>query len=364
VTIVEFADFECPFCTRAEDTLKQVEARYGDKVRLVWKHLPLPFHKHATPAAELAAEALKQKGEPGFWRVHDLLLAQKGHFADADLEAVAKTAGLDAAKAMLHLASHANAATIDQDMDLAEDVTASGTPTFFVNGQKLVGALPLAAFTAVVDEQLRVAEAAIAHGTPASAVYEALQAGAKLAPLDTAAVPAPTPASPSRGDANAKVVVQIWSDLECPYCKRVEPTLAELEAAFPGKLRIVWHNHPLPFHSHAMAAAEAVMEAFAQKGAAGFWKMHDLVLENQGGAGQSRAALEQYAATVGLDLVRFRAALDGGVHRAAILADAKVGLDAGLDVTPGFVINGYRISGAQPTSRFKKVIRRALAEAK
>ncbi len=105
------------------------------------------------------------------------------------------------------------------------------------------------------------------------------------------------------------------------------------------------------------------MEAFAQKGAPGFWKMHDLILENQGG-GLDRAGLEQYAATIGLDLPRFRAALDGGVHRAAIEADLKLGMAAGLDATPGFVINGYRVSGAQPLGRFKKVVRRALAEAK
>jgi protein-disulfide isomerase len=113
-----------------------------------------------------------------------------------------------------------------------------------------------------------------------------------------------------------------------------------------------------------MDAAEATLEAFAQKGAAGFWKMHDLILDNQGGAGQGRAALEQYAATVGLDLPRFRAALDGSRHRAAIESDTRIAVAAGLGATPGFVINGYRVSGAQPLSRFKKVVRRALAEAK
>jgi protein-disulfide isomerase len=366
VTVVEFADFECPFCVRAEDTLREVLARYGDKVRVVWKNTPLPFHDHAGPAAELVLEGLAQKGEAGFWKVHDLLLQAKGHLDDADLEAVARAAGLDAARAMASVKQRAHRAAIAADLDLAEDVDATGTPTFFVNGRKLVGALPLEVFEATVKEQLAVAQAAVEHGTAPGAVYDTLQVGAQLAPLDldTVAVPAPTPANPSRGAANAKVVVQLWSDLECPFCKRVEPTLVELEAMFPGKLRVVWHNLPLASHPHALPAAEAAMEAFAQKGAAGFWKMHDLLIANQGGAGQDRDALERYATTVGLDVARFRLALDRGVHRAEILADAKAGADAGLFATPGFVINGYRLSGALPIGAFRRVVRRAIAEAK
>jgi protein-disulfide isomerase len=366
VTVVEFADFECPFCTRAEETLHEVLARNGDKVRVVWKNLPLPFHDHAAPAAELALEGLAQKGEAGFWKVHDLLLQAKGHLGDPDLEAVARAAGLDVARAMGSVKQRAHRAAIAADMDLAEDVDATGTPTFFVNGRKLVGAQPLDVFQAAVDEQLAVAQAAVERGIALGAVYDALQVGAQLAPLDvdTVTARAPTAANPSRGAANAKVVVQLWSDLECPFCQRVEPTVAELEALFSGKLRVVWHNLPLSSHPHALPAAEAAMEAFAQKGAPAFWKMHDLLLANQGGAGQEREALERYATTVGLDLARFRAALDRGVHRAEILADAKVGADAGLVATPGFVINGYRMTGALPLGAFKRVVRRAIAEAK
>jgi protein-disulfide isomerase len=363
VTIVEFADFECPYCARAEGTLAKVAERYPEQVRFVWKNLPLPFHKHAEPAAELAAEAFAEKGAAGFWKAHDLLLAQNGKIEDTDLTAIAKAAGLEPVQALAQVAQHRHRAAIDEDGELADDVDAGGTPTFFVNGRKLIGAQPFAAFQALIDQQIALADAALARGVAPAALYEALQANAKATPLDTATVPAPGPASPSRGPAGAKVVVQIWSDFECPFCKRVEPTLAQLEAAFPGQIRIVWHHHPLPFHPHALAAAEAAAEAFAQRGAAAFWRMHDLILENQGGDGQERRALERYAGEVGLDLPRFRAALDAGKHRAAILADGKIGEDAGLAGTPGFMINGYRVSGAQPLVRFKKVVRRALAEA-
>ena len=73
VTIVEFSDFQCPFCSRAEPTLAEVVKTYGDKVRLVWKHEPLPFHNRAEPAAEFTMEARAQKNDKGFWAAHDLL---------------------------------------------------------------------------------------------------------------------------------------------------------------------------------------------------------------------------------------------------------------------------------------------------
>jgi protein-disulfide isomerase len=365
VTIVEFGDFQCPFCSRAESTVRILREQYGEKIRVVWKNEPLPFHKYAEPSAELALEARAQRGDVAFWRVHDLLLALGGRIADDDLTAAAKEAGLKEDVAAHAVASRKHAQAIDDDTDLSDDVGGSGTPAFFINGRKLVGAQPLDRFQALIDEQIGVAEAALAHGAPRDKLYDELQRSAAPAPApDTTLVPAPTAKSPTRGPADARVVIQIWSDFECPFCLRVEPTLAALDAAFPGKIRVVWHNHPLPFHPHAELAAEAGMEAYAQKGAAGFWQMHDLILEHQGDAGQARPALEQYAGTVGLDVPRFRAALDAGTHRAAVLSDVQIADGAGLSATPGFVINGYRLLGAQPLARFKKIVRRALAEAK
>ena len=364
VTIVEFADFQCPYCFRAEETLQQVRAKYGDKVRVVWKNEPLPFHKWAEPAAELALEARAQKGEAGFWAAHALLLAQRSTFRDGDLESIAKAVGLDVDATMLHVGKHRHQQAIDDDADLADDLDATGTPTFFVNGRKLVGAQPLDAFVSVIDEQLAATQALLGRGVPPAKLYETLQKSAVGPVLERVSVPPPSPTAPSRGPRDARVVVQMWSDFQCPFCKRVEPTLAELDAVFPGKLRFVWHNHPLASHPLAEPAAEAAMEAHAQKGDAGFWRMHDLLLQSPGSGGLERPALEQYASSIGLDLGRFRAALDGSVHHAGIEADARAAVAAGLPGTPGFAINGYKVSGAQPLTKLKKVVRRALAEAR
>jgi protein-disulfide isomerase len=334
---------------------------------VVFKHNPLPFHPYAEPAAELSLEARAQKGDAGFWKVTDLLWAQNGKLAAQDLEAVATAAGLNVAQVTKAIQTHKYKAKIDEDQDLADDVQASGTPHFFVNGQRLVGAQAIEKFRAVIDAQLALAKAELKKGTPEGKVYDALQKDAKSAlPPEKKAIALPTKDNPSKGPANAKVTVQIFADFQCPFCKRVNASLAELDAAYPGKIRFVWRNLPLPMHKNAVPAAELAMEAFAQKGSAGFWKIHDLMFENLGQDPDALepASLERYAATVGLDPTKVSASFAGHTHKAAIDADADLAEKAGIHGTPSFVINGYYLSGAQPVGRFKKLVDRALKEAK
>ena len=120
---------------------------------------------------------------------------------------------------------------------------------------------------------------------------------------------------------------------------------------------------PLAFHQFAALAAEAAEEAFEQKGNAGFWRYHDELFEAQGEAdGLARPNLEQIAQKVGLDLPRFRAALDSRKHEAKVAADADAASKAGITGTPSFVINGYFVQGAVGPVVFKRLIRRSLAE--
>jgi protein-disulfide isomerase len=365
VTLVMFGDFECPFCGRVTPTLDRLAAHHGDKLRFVWKNSPLTFHKRAEPAAELALEARAQKGDAAFWEAHKLLLADPKALDDAGLEGVAATMKLDVAAVKRAIASHKHAAKIEADMDLSEDLGVTGTPTFFVNGRKLVGAQPASRFEAVIGEEMAKAEALVAKGTPAAKVYETRQMQAEQPPIaPRLTVPPPGKDSPSKGAAGGRVVVQMFADFECPFCARGAETMSALIKAFPGSVRVVWRNLPLPMHGEAQLAAEAAMEAFAQKGATGFWKMHDLLLSDTTASNLDRPALERHAASLGLDARRFAAALDAGTHRAAVEADAKVAASAGIRGTPGFVVNGYFVSGAQPLAKFKKLVRRALSEAK
>ncbi|MCS6898861.1 MAG: thioredoxin domain-containing protein [Polyangiaceae bacterium] len=372
VTIVLFSDFQCPFCKRVEDTLKEVKKAYGDKVRFVWKDQPLPFHPRAKPAAVLAREAMAQKGPKAFWEAHDKLFASAPKLEDADLENLAKELGLDVAKFKDALAKDKYKDVIEADQNLADDMNASGTPHFFINGIRLVGAQPLEKFKEVIDEQIKKAEAIKAKGVPANKVYdEIMKEGKEPPPPEMKKVPAPGPDQPFKGGKDAKVVIQEFSDFQCPFCSRVEPTVKQVLETYGNKVKIVWRHKPLPFHKEAPLASEASIEAFKQKGPDAFWKYHDILFEKQKEPNALlRPALESYAEQIGLDMVKFKKALDTNVHKPLVDADSKVADDAGISGTPAFIITvnnkpeGYFISGAQPFPKFKKIIDRALKEAK
>jgi len=366
VTMVVFSDFQCPFCKRVEDTLKQVADAYGNDVRFVWKDNPLPFHPRAKPSATLARYAYKQKGDKGFWEAHDALFASNPKLEDEDLKGIAEKIGLNWDDVKKAIDSNKFGDRFDSSVDLASDLQARGTPHFFINGVRLSGAQPLDAFKKAIDEQLGKAKALVAKGTPRAKVYdEIMKEGKGPPPPEKKDVPAPDASSAVKGGSNAKVVIQEFSDFQCPFCKRVEPTVQAIEKEYGNKIKIVWRHMPLPFHKNAPQAAEAAQEAFAQKGSAAFWTFHDKVFNAEGAdeARTDRANLEKIAQEMGLDMDKFKAAIDNNKHKAKIDADAEAGNKAGINGTPAFVINGYYISGAQPESAFKKLINRALKEA-
>jgi protein-disulfide isomerase len=362
VTVLVFSDFQCPYCKRVEPTMAKIKETYGDKVRMVWKHEPLPFHPRAIPAAQLALEARAQKGDKGFWEAHDKLFESQPKLEDADLEKVAADMKLDVKKVQDAMKTNKYKKEIDADMELADDVQASGTPHFFVNGRRLVGAQPFEKFQKIIDEEVKKFEDNKGK-VAAKDWYDHLIKDGKGSPEPEKKAAGPAPAGNAwKGADKAKVVIQQWSDFQCPFCSRVEVTVKEVEKNYGDKVKIVWRDKPLPMHPDAPGAAEAGREALKQKGPGAFWKMHEKMFANQ--QKLKREDLDGYAKEIGLDMDKFKAAMDNHTHKAAIDADDKAGTDIGISGTPAFVINGYYISGAQPYPKFKKLIDRALAEAK
>ncbi|HKO52074.1 MAG TPA: thioredoxin domain-containing protein [Polyangiaceae bacterium] len=358
VTIVEFFDYQCSYCRRAEATMKELMARYPKDVRVVLRQNPLPFHPRALPAANLALEARAQKGDAGFLEANRRLF--EGKLEESDLLALGKELKLDEKRLQKALANNTHAAEIEADMDLASDFKASGTPHFFINGLRMSGAQPLSNFVTVVESQLKVANALVAAGTPRAAVYDEIMKHAQDpdAP-ERKEIPAPTADNPSRGPLNAPILIHEFADFQCPYCQKIEKTLLELEKAYPNKLRFVWHDYPLSFHEHARPAAIVAREARAQKGDAGFWKIHDLLFSSDSPLNEE--TLTRQAAAMKLDQVRLKAAQSDGRFDSVLAKDKALADDAGIRGTPAFVINGYYLSGAQPLKAFKRVIRYALA---
>jgi protein-disulfide isomerase len=152
VTIVEFSDFQCPFCGKARSTVEDVVKQYGDKVRLVFRHYPLPFHENAPKAAEAAACAQDQ-GK--FWEMHDKMFSNQQALKVDDLKKYAADLGMDAARFNECLDSGKKKDLIEKDKAAGEKAGVSGTPAFFINGVALSGAVPIDDFKSVIDSELK-----------------------------------------------------------------------------------------------------------------------------------------------------------------------------------------------------------------
>ncbi len=364
VTIVMFSEYECPFCKRVEPTIDKLMEEYKGKLRVVWKDRPLPFHKRAEPTALFALEARAQKGDKGFWKAHNLLFENQKKYSDENLQEYAKELGLNWTRVKAALEKKTHGKAIEADITLADGLKARGTPHMFINGRRLVGAQPIDQFKKLIDEEMKKAEAMVKKGTPKAKLYDEIMKKGKTPPPpkppDKKEVPAPTKDNPVRGGKNAKIVIQVFSDFECPFCGRVEPTLDALLEKYGDKVQIVWRHMPLHFHKHAMLAAEASVEVFKQKGNDGFWKFHDILFKNK--KKLERKDLESYAEQVGVDMAKFRAALDNHTHKKFVEKEVAIGKKAGIRGTPACVINGYFLSGAQPINKFEKMIKLAEAD--
>jgi len=151
IELIEFSDFQCPYCLRANPTVTQVLSTYGDRIRFVYRNYPLASHPNARPAAE-AAQCAAEQGQ--FWPHHDRLFADQSKLADEDLKQSAAALGLDATRFNACFDSHKYKARVEADMQAGNDAGVNGTPAFFINGRELSGAQPFEAFKRIIDEEL------------------------------------------------------------------------------------------------------------------------------------------------------------------------------------------------------------------
>ncbi|MBI5596152.1 MAG: thioredoxin domain-containing protein [Elusimicrobia bacterium] len=367
VTIVQWSDFQCPFCSRVENTMKEIEKAYPGVVKIVWKDNALPFHQNAMPAAE----ACRAAGEQGkFWEMHAKLFENQKALDRPSLEKYAQELGLNLTKFKAALDTGKFKQSIQADMQLAGKLGARGTPAFFINGRFISGAQPFANFKQIIDAEVAKADELVKKGTPVARVYDELTkdglAEAVGAPGQPPGPQGPRPGEPDpntvykvavspkdpiKGAKVAKVTMVIFSEFECPFCKRVGDSVAQVMSQYGKDVRLVWKNLPLPFHKNAPGAAEAAMAAHAQ---GKFWQMHDKLFENQ--KALDAASLEKYAQEIGLNLARFKADMEGHKYQAQVKAETEAGNKVGARGTPTFFINGRILVGAQPFDAFKAKI--------
>lgn len=153
VTIVEFSDFQCPYCSRAAETINQIKKKYGSKVNVVFKQYPLPFHSQAKMAANAALCAHEQKPK-AFWMMHDKMFADQSALGNDGLIKTAKAIGLREGDFKKCLESKKFFPQIEKDIEQGKNLNVKSTPTFFVNGQLVTGAQPIEVFSELIDQEL------------------------------------------------------------------------------------------------------------------------------------------------------------------------------------------------------------------
>lgn len=153
VTIVEFSDFQCPFCSKGADVVHALKDKYGKEVKVAFKHFPLPFHTNAAKAAE-ASLCAHEQDKMLFWKMHDLMFAAQDNLQIEGLKEMATKAGVGNIDVFMDcLTSGKYQARVEADMEQGKKIGVKSTPTFFVNGQMVMGAQPIEVFSEIIDAE-------------------------------------------------------------------------------------------------------------------------------------------------------------------------------------------------------------------
>ena len=371
ITIVEWSDFQCPYCSRVSAPLKQAMDDYEGDVRLIFKHYPLTGHAQASPAAR-AGWAAHRQGK--FWEMHDLMFANQKQLGDADLSGYAQQLGLDMAKFEADRNSDEANKIVDSDHGAGNKAGLSGTPYFLVNGHNYSGALGAKQWREVFDYELKAAKALVDGGVARDQVYAELMKDAKATRGGTAAAgpakrrpgepdPAkhyrvPVDARPQHGPDDALVTIVEFSDFQCPFCKKVNAAMSQVKSTYGSDVRVLFRQRPLPMHPGARDGAKAALAAHRQ---GKFWEMHDKLFADP--KDMTKEKFLAYAQELGLDTAMFELDLASADAEQIIKDDEALANKLGSRGAPAFFVNGRFISGAQPFEAFAALIDEEKAKA-
>ena len=355
VVLEEFSDYQCPFCARFySQTLPSLEANQianGEAV-LIFYDFPLTsIHPQAVAAAN-AARCAGDQGAAAYWGMHDLIFANGEAWANSDANTVfagfASQLGLDAAQFEACQNSNKYANEIQNDLDLGRSRGVSSTPSFFVNGQALVGAQPLSVFNEAIATVSDGGELPTNEPEPAPPSQPAVAPTPAAIPTDNIAA--------AMGDPEAPVTIVEYTDYQCPFCQRhSQQTIPQLitEMIETGRVYYIMKDFPLDnLHPNARTAAAAARCAGEQ---ALYWEMHDAIFDSQTSWAEGDAApvLAGLAAELGLDIDSYTECVESNKYADAVQANLEEGSQLGVTGTPAFFINGFPVSGAQPFNVFE-----------
>lgn len=350
VTIVEFTDYECPFCGRySRETFPQIREQLVETGIVYYQLKDLPLEMH--PSARIAAQAARCAGDQeAYWEMHDALFADQEVWSQADdveaaLNELAGGLELDAPTFADCLESGKYAEAVANNLSEATALGVTGAPSFFIDGYPVRGAQPFALFEYAVG----LAQ----EGTLADAYRQ------PLPEVDDGAF--------ALGDPDAPVVLVEFTDYQCPFCARhateTMPLIVE-NYVETGSVYYVVKDFPLQqIHPNALLAAQAARCAGDQDAYLG---MHDLLFERQDAWSNEADAAAAFATLAGeleLDADAFSACLANGEYEDEVLANFDEGAGIGVSGTPAFFVGTEFVDGAQPYEVFVQVLESQLEQA-
>ncbi len=385
VTIVEFTSMQCPFCARGAETLDQVLDKYGDDVRVVFKHFPLGMQDQARPASKIM-EAARLQDEEAFWTAKDEIFERIDEFrgySDDEMEdmgaEIVADLGLDADQFREDFNDDSLGDIIDSDMALGRDQGVSGTPAFRINGVEVTGAQPLESFSEIIDEQLELAGELKEDGIADDELYAAavrhnldVDDGADE-PEEAERPERPEPSveadlsegipagdSPIMGNPDAPVTVVEFTSMQCPFCARGADTLEQLVDRFDGDVRVVFKHFPLAMQQQAEPASR-LLEAARRQDDDIFWDMKSALFDRLDDYGSDMEGLgAEIGEDLGLDPDQLIEDFNDPALAEIVEADQALGSQLGVRGTPHFFVNGEVVNGAQPLPQFAEVVERQL----
>ncbi len=356
VTIVEFSDFQCPACKSLVPNLEEAFAKYEDDVRLVFKQFPLAMHPEAEPAAR-AAMAAGRQGK--FWPMHDLLFANQQALKDPDLEKYATQIGLDVAKFKADYADPAIALAVTADRNIGNAMQVNSTPSFFINGRIVKGAVPTERITALIDEEIAMANKLIEAGSKRSEIYARVLKAATMGEAPKPPTPSADPAHkrgeasrvpnyavplgegrPSRGPEDALVTIVEFNDLRCDDCKKVGSVIEKVLRKYPADVRHVFRHAPHDDKESQDLARFAEAAHMQDK----FWKVRT-ALETADQLGNLKDMMTA-ATAAGADGQQLLASIQNKASADAVSGDvAAVDKFRGSAPAPILFVNGRYLDG-------------------
>jgi protein-disulfide isomerase len=367
VTVELFCTYVAPQCGTYDNVLEQLAERHPERLRVVYRQLPIEY-RDAPLLAEAAYEA---QAQGRFFELQDELYALRGAVSRKELTKAAKRAGLELKKLEAALADGRHKAKVAQDKKWAKDQFGiSAAPAVVWNAKHMNGAVDLDTFEDLYDAAYADAKQRIADGTPLRKLYPAVikdaaeerarstrrssRASGEGTPdidLHAERTHVSTEGAPALGSADAGVTVVFFGDFECPFCRRMQKIVQQLDQLYPGQVRIVFKHFPLPFHSNARTAAE-VAACAAEQGK--FWEVHEAIYRQS--RVLKRDLLVKLAGEAGLDTVKLERDLDSKGCAEAVDRDIREGEELGVEATPTLFINGLKVVGQQSLDDLRYVV--------